>query len=122
MEALAELERVQTRILHRISDLELSHLPQHFSHSLSLQSSAAAGANVDADADASTTTDGRLSAILLASSVRDFSFKRVPSDYYEWTLEARRDILGAASIHHLCKSIVLVPASSYAFIAKHILF
>ncbi|KAK4389469.1 hypothetical protein Sango_2283900 [Sesamum angolense] len=108
MEALAELERVQTRILHRISDLELSHLPQHFSHSLSLQSSAAAGANVDADADASTTTEGRLSAILLANSVRDFSFKRVPSDYYEWTLEARRDILGAASIHHLCKSIVLV--------------
>ncbi|KAL0312869.1 UNVERIFIED_CONTAM: hypothetical protein Sradi_5686200 [Sesamum radiatum] len=108
MEALAELERVQTRILHRISDLELSHLPQHFSHSLSLQSSAAAGPNADADADASTTTEGRLSAILLANSVRDFSFKRVPSDYYEWTLEARRDILGAASIHHLCKSIVLV--------------
>ncbi|XP_011081232.1 uncharacterized protein LOC105164309 isoform X1 [Sesamum indicum] len=96
MEALAQLERVQTRILHRISDLELSH-------SLSLQSSAA-----DANADASTTTEGRLSAILLSNSVRDFSFKRVPSDYYEWTLEARRDILGAASIHHLCKSIVLV--------------
>ncbi|KAG8374742.1 hypothetical protein BUALT_Bualt10G0027500 [Buddleja alternifolia] len=53
---------------------------------------------------------GRLSAILRsnAAAVRDFSFKRVPADYYDWPLEARRDILGAASIHHLCKSIVLV--------------
>ncbi|KAG8374748.1 hypothetical protein BUALT_Bualt10G0028100 [Buddleja alternifolia] len=85
-----ELERVQTRILNRISDLELSLLPpQHISHS---------------------STEGRLSAILRsnAAAVRDFSFKRVPADYYDWPLEARRDILGAASIHHLCKSIVLV--------------
>ncbi|KAI3468928.1 hypothetical protein Pfo_025591 [Paulownia fortunei] len=101
MEALAELETVQTRILHRISALELSHLSQPFSHSLSLSSSSAA-------VDASTTTEGRLSAILRANAVRNFSFKPVPSDYYDWTFEARRDILGAASIHHLCKSIVLV--------------
>lgn len=103
MEALAELERLQIRILNRISDLELSVLPQFFSHSLSLSSSSAA--------DDSSTTEGRLSAILRANAVRDFSFKRVPSDYYEWTLEARQDVLAAASIHHLCKSIVLVPAS-----------
>ncbi|KAL8539803.1 hypothetical protein ACS0TY_001415 [Phlomoides rotata] len=97
MEVLAELERIQTRILHRISDFELSHLPQSFSHSLSISG-----------ADDSTTTEGRLSAILRANAVRDFLFKRVPSDYYDWTLEARRDILSAPSIHHLCKSIVLV--------------
>ncbi|KAK6158004.1 hypothetical protein DH2020_005318 [Rehmannia glutinosa] len=102
MADLAELEKLQNRILHRISDLELSLLTQPFSNSLSLSSSSAAAA------DASTTTEGRLSAILRANAVRDFSFKRVPSDYYDWTLEARRDILGAASIHHLCKSIVLV--------------
>lgn len=94
MDVLAELERIQTRILDRISELELSHLP----HSLS-----------SGGADDSTTTEGRLSAILRANAVSDFLFKRVPSDYYDWTLEARRDILGAASIHHLCKSIVLVP-------------
>ncbi|XP_047946404.1 uncharacterized protein LOC125192794 [Salvia hispanica] len=93
MGSLAELERLQTGILHRISHLELSYLPQ----SLSLS-----------DSDDSTTTQGRLSAILAANGVRDFSFKRVPSDYYDWTLEARRDVLGASSIHHLCKSIVLV--------------
>ncbi|KAL8064461.1 hypothetical protein ABFX02_01G092200 [Erythranthe guttata] len=108
MEALAELETVQTRILRRISDLELSHLPQTFSYSVSLSSTAPTPAASGADADSSTTTEGRLSAILRANAVRDFSFKRVPSDYYDWTLEARRDILGAASIHHLCKSIVLV--------------
>lgn len=100
MEAMAEVERVQNRILQRISDLELSLLPQSFSHSLSLSSSATA--------DDSATTEGRLSAILHANAVHDFSFKRVPSDYYDWTLESRRDVLGAASIHHLCKSIVLV--------------
>ncbi|XP_073047661.1 uncharacterized protein [Primulina eburnea] len=48
------------------------------------------------------------SSILCANEVRDFEFKRVPSDYYPWPLESRRDVLSAASIHHLCKSIVLV--------------
>ncbi|KAH6828194.1 YbaK/aminoacyl-tRNA synthetase-associated domain-containing protein [Perilla frutescens var. hirtella] len=97
---MADLERVQTQILHRLSDLELSLLSQSFS----LSSTATATAT----ADDSATTEDRLSAILRAKSVRDFSFKRVSSDYYDWTLEARRDVLGAASIHHLCKSIVLV--------------
>lgn len=97
-EALADLERIQTRILQRISDLELLYLPQRFSQSVSI--SAAAADN--------STTEGRLSAILRSNGVKDFSFKRVPCDYYTWTLEARRDVLDAASIHHLCKSIVLV--------------
>ncbi|GER28038.1 YbaK/prolyl-tRNA synthetase-related family protein [Striga asiatica] len=97
MEALADLEKVQTRILGRISDLELS-ITTKPSHNPSCA----------ADDGGPTTTEGRLSAILAANAVKGFSFKRVPSDYYDWTLEARRDVLGAASIHHLCKSIVLV--------------
>ncbi|CAA3028549.1 uncharacterized protein LOC111398439 isoform X1 [Olea europaea subsp. europaea] len=97
-EALADLERTQTRILQRISDLELLYLPQHVSQSVSISTAAADN----------STTEGRLSAILRSNGVKDFSFKRVPSDYYTWTLEARRDVLDAASIHHLCKSIVLV--------------
>jgi len=32
---------------------------------------------------------------------------RVPSDYYSWELEKRRAKLNAASVHHLCKSIIL---------------
>ena len=34
-------------------------------------------------------------------------FVRVPGNYYERPLEWRRDALEAASVHHLCKSIVL---------------
>lgn len=34
-------------------------------------------------------------------------FRWVPSDYYSHSLQWRRDILGAASIQHLCKTIVL---------------
>ncbi|KZV45333.1 hypothetical protein F511_04071 [Dorcoceras hygrometricum] len=102
METLAELERIQTRILHRISDLERSELPHHFTQSLSLSPTEARLSAAD------VTTEARLSAILCANGVRDFAFKRVPSGYYSWPLEARRDALSAASIHHLCKSIVLV--------------
>ncbi|CAI9278432.1 unnamed protein product [Lactuca saligna] len=92
MSELAELERLQTQILHRIAKLELSILPS----------------NNSPNKDLPTTTEARLSALLFDAGVKDFSFKRVPSDYYDWSFEARRDILGAASIHHLCKSIVLV--------------
>ncbi|CAI9095866.1 OLC1v1031895C2 [Oldenlandia corymbosa var. corymbosa] len=105
MEPLADLERTQTRILQRITDLELTADQSSDSFPLSSSSSCSAGAGA---ADDTSTTEGRLSAILRSKGVRDFSFKRVPSDYYDWTLEARRDVLGAASIHHICKSIVLV--------------
>ncbi|KAG5539846.1 hypothetical protein RHGRI_020159 [Rhododendron griersonianum] len=98
--SLGELERRQTQILQRITQLELSHLPQHFSASLSLSPP-----NGNA---AATDTESRLSAILVSNGVRDFSFRRVPSDYYDSPLESRRDVLGASSVHHLCKSIVLV--------------
>lgn len=94
-EALAELERVQTQLLQRISKLERSHLPSPSSQN-------------DTVEDTATDTVARLSSILRSNGVPDFSFKRVPSDYYDWPLEARRDALSAASIHHLCKSIVLV--------------
>ncbi|CAM9002423.1 unnamed protein product [Rhodiola kirilowii] len=50
----------------------------------------------------------RLSEILRSIDVSDFEFKRVPQDYYDQPLEYRRDVLGAASVDHLCKSIVLV--------------
>ncbi|XP_075517953.1 uncharacterized protein LOC142552176 isoform X2 [Primulina tabacum] len=118
METLAELERIQTRILHRISKLERSHLPQHFSQSLSLSPATAASASAAAD----VTTEVRLSSILCANGVRDFAFKRVPSDYYCRPLEARRDVLSAASIHHLCKSIVLYTARFNAESVKNFLY
>ncbi|GKB21340.1 hypothetical protein Tco_0855263 [Tanacetum coccineum] len=54
-----------------------------------------------------TTTESRLSDVLISGGVKDFAFKHVLTDYYDWSLEDRQDVLGAASIHHLCKSIVL---------------
>ncbi|CDP09939.1 unnamed protein product [Coffea canephora] len=103
MEALADLEKVQTRILQRVTNLELSLLHGHLSNSPSLSP-----ASEDASSAVATATEARLSAILRSNGVNDFIFKRVSSDYYDWTFDARRDVLGAASIHHLCKSIVLV--------------
>ncbi|KJE92796.1 hypothetical protein CAOG_03696 [Capsaspora owczarzaki ATCC 30864] len=41
------------------------------------------------------------------SAALHMSLRCVPSDYYDWTLERRRNVLQAPSIHHLCKSIVL---------------
>ncbi|KAG8476589.1 hypothetical protein CXB51_033516 [Gossypium anomalum] len=98
--ALAELERVQLQILRRISKLELSHLPQN-AEPISSSSPLTNG-------DASSDVEACLSNILRSNGVNDFIFKRVASDYYDWPLESRRDVLGAASVHHLCKSIVLV--------------
>jgi hypothetical protein len=50
----------------------------------------------------------RLAKILTAGGATGFTFKRVPSNYYERSFEERRDLLGATSIDHLCKSIVMV--------------
>ncbi|KAB1217029.1 hypothetical protein CJ030_MR4G021292 [Morella rubra] len=96
---LAELERLQTQILQRISKLELSFSPQELSASLPVP---------DSSQPAICDTETRLSGILRTNGVNDFSFKKVLSDYYDWPLEARRDAVGAVTIEHLCKSIVLV--------------
>jgi prolyl-tRNA editing enzyme YbaK/EbsC (Cys-tRNA(Pro) deacylase) len=50
----------------------------------------------------------RLAKILTAAGATGFTFKRVPSNYYQRSFEERRDLLGATSIDHLCKSIVMV--------------
>ncbi|KAI7994109.1 hypothetical protein LOK49_LG11G02354 [Camellia lanceoleosa] len=75
MEELAELERLQARLLHRITEFELSHLPQHFSDSLSVPSPPETP-NA-APIAAAAATEARLSAILRSNGVRDFSFKQV---------------------------------------------
>ncbi|XP_044486153.1 uncharacterized protein LOC123211466 [Mangifera indica] len=98
MEAkLAALERVQTQILERLSKLEHTYLPQ--SEDVSAPNH---------EPISVCDTEARLANILRSNGVNEFLFKKVPADYYDWPLESRRDILGAASIDHLCKSIVLV--------------
>lgn len=39
--------------------------------------------------------------------LRSIQIRRAPEDYYEWTLERRRDFLQAPSTFYLCKTIVL---------------
>ncbi|KAF9600532.1 hypothetical protein IFM89_009981 [Coptis chinensis] len=97
MECLTKLEKIQHQILKRITNLELSN---KFSTALSLQPTK--------QHSGPETTESLLSSILRSNGVYDFAFKRVPSHYYDTPLEARRDILDAPSVHHLCKSIVLV--------------
>ncbi|GAU49347.1 hypothetical protein TSUD_184300 [Trifolium subterraneum] len=100
-QSLADLERVQTHLLQRISKLEQHfNLPSHTNPNPPLIN--------NPQSHTETDTVSRLSSILQTNGVTDFSFKRVASDYYDWSLESRRDALNAASIHHLCKSIVLV--------------
>ncbi|KAK3429018.1 hypothetical protein EUGRSUZ_E00435 [Eucalyptus grandis] len=114
MEAWDELERVQSRVLERISNLELALLDRSFCPSPFSVSGQPSPSLAVADSDsasgsgAGAGTEARLSAILRSNGVADFAFKRVPGDYYDRSYEERRRILGAHSIDHLCKSIVMV--------------
>ncbi|XP_068635774.1 uncharacterized protein [Aristolochia californica] len=108
MDSLGELEERQKRILQQIAELERSLLPQQLS-GLAISSH-----HQSDNVCNSGSTESRLSAILKAGGVRDFLFKRVPSDYYDMPLEYRRDVLGASSIDHLCKSIVMVNTQAHA--------
>lgn len=83
---LASLEALQNRILERIAFLEACTQAQ----------------------SGATSVEQTLTTLLRNSGVITFRFKRVPADYYDRTLEERRDLLEAASIDHLCKSIVMV--------------
>merc|ERR1712224_1042908 len=44
---------------------------------------------------------------LLERNIADFKITRAPSDYYDQDLDFRRRFLGAASINHLCKSMIM---------------
>ncbi|KAF0932244.1 hypothetical protein E2562_008749 [Oryza meyeriana var. granulata] len=107
MDIAADLEARQLRILRRVADLELA-AQQHRLRALSISAAPSAG-------DAKTsTTEARLSAILKARGVVDFTFRRVPADYYDRPLEERRDFLRADSVDQLCKSIVMVNTQAAA--------
>ncbi|KAJ4811849.1 YbaK/aminoacyl-tRNA synthetase-associated domain-containing protein [Rhynchospora pubera] len=93
---LADLEAKQIKLLHRIAQLELRLAAS------SISSSKGCGE------DAAESMETRLSKILLARGVNDFAWKRVPSDYYDQSLEDRRQILNAPRVEQLCKSIVMV--------------
>ncbi|CAN6476633.1 unnamed protein product [Victoria cruziana] len=106
-----ELETRQLRLLQRIARLESSLFLDGAAPQPPAPSPAAPTLSV-----ATNTVESHLTNILLSNGVTDFLFGWVPKDYYDRTFEERRDILGAASVDHLCKSIVLVNTQAPASI------
>ncbi|GJN21772.1 hypothetical protein PR202_gb09286 [Eleusine coracana subsp. coracana] len=104
--AAADIEARQLRILGWIADLELAAQQRRLGK-LSISGPS------DAKADAGST-EARLSALLAERGVRDFAFRRVPTDYYDRPLEERRALLRADSVAQLCKSIVMVNTQAAA--------
>lgn len=125
--SLAEaLEKRQLRILESIGNLELRLSGGKKSESSGGPAGSVSGAvsggfsseNGDVHRVAKKTCDGetveqRLSKIIRGAGATEFIFKTVPSDYYERTYEERRGLLGAASVDHLCKSIVMVNTQAH---------
>lgn len=56
---------------------------------------------------AASPVQQRLAAELVSKGLRNHRFVRAPAEYYDRPLEFRRDVLGAASVDHLCKSIIM---------------
>lgn len=85
---------------HQVSASEAS--AQSFAHlSLRLQHKSICGGQ-----ESASCTESRLAKELLERGITKFRFKRVPEHYYAEDLEYRRDCLQAASIQHLCKSLL----------------
>lgn len=107
---LQSLQTLQIRILGRVSVLEKSILVSSLSNSESAPKQLEpAGWAPDQD----LTMEEKLQKILHEAGVTSYICKRVPLDYYDRTFEERRDLLGAASIDHLCKSIVMVNTQAH---------
>jgi prolyl-tRNA editing enzyme YbaK/EbsC (Cys-tRNA(Pro) deacylase) len=58
--------------------------------------------------DATDPFAARMMVQAVAAGFKNTRLVRCAPDYYSWTLEARRDHLGAATTDELCKSIVMV--------------
>jgi hypothetical protein len=114
----AALARRQAALLDRVAALEaalgVATPPAASGDGLSNQEEAA----VPMDTAAEGIRDGKgdessVSEVQrrLASELRSLGvahrFVRAPGDYYDRPLEFRRDVVGAGSIHHLCKSIIM---------------
>lgn len=50
----------------------------------------------------------RLQNELISKGIKNFRFVRAPADYYDRPLEFRMEVCKAASIHHLCKALIMV--------------
>jgi prolyl-tRNA editing enzyme YbaK/EbsC (Cys-tRNA(Pro) deacylase) len=76
--------------------------------SSSLSSSSANDFGPSGKSEDETDNEKNIKKLVVAFGLASARFKRCPKDYYSWKLEKRRAVLQADSVHHLCKSIVLV--------------
>lgn len=64
--------------------------------------------NTDADIEnAYTDNEKHMRKLAIELNIPSSIFYRAPSDYYDWTLARRRDLLGPSSIHYLCKTMLM---------------
>lgn len=92
-ESLEKLNRRFDNIMQRIAALEAS-LRIHRT-------------NPDSCPVSNYNTQRLLAEELLSKGIVNHKFVRAPPEYYDQSLEFRRDILQAASTNHLCKSIIM---------------
>jgi prolyl-tRNA editing enzyme YbaK/EbsC (Cys-tRNA(Pro) deacylase) len=104
VEALQEAVLLRLEALaRRVEALGAGHEQPQAEHDLRDERRALADLNgVDTD------TTRRLRAECVRLGLAHTRFRRTPLDYYEWTLEARRAFLGAASTLQLCKTVLMV--------------
>lgn len=89
----------------RVSKLEAVKRPRQRSRTDTLGSPPLE--STDPTERASDPFGRRMFVHALAQGFRDTRFVRGPVNYYDLPLEARRALLGAPSVAHLCKSIVM---------------
>ncbi|XP_024363905.1 uncharacterized protein [Physcomitrium patens] len=119
---VAALEQRQLFILQSIANLELrlsgiKKLESSGGHTGSSAGDCTSEDPIERREPAKTPicdiVEQRLSKLLQAAGASEFVFKTVPSDYYDRSYEQRRDLLSAASVDHLCKSIVMVNTQAH---------
>ena len=117
---ISALEQRQLAILKRIEDLE-----RRLGAAEQITPGAAPSASNSAPAPAIQTSVGgginppkstlpiespvqqKLEKELVEKGITNHRFVRAPPEYYDRPLEFRMGIVGAASVHHLCKTIVM---------------
>jgi len=93
----------QLEILERLAALEV----QLGMEGLSVKAQPCSVGSTQPAGEGVSPVQARLTGIMLRDGLSSFKFIRAPRGYYDQPLEYRMGILGAASIHHLCKSIVM---------------
>lgn len=100
-EMLVEIARLRTIIVSKMGVKSLL-TDQGAAYQLSSQLS-----QISPHSDDHTEVIKRIREECIRLGFKYAKFKQVPNNYYQIPLEARRDILGAPTLDHLCKSLIM---------------